>query len=249
MEIGKRIAILRKKNKMTQKELADKLFVSDKAISSWEAGRTEPSLELVVKLSEILDCRASYLLYGDVLKNDIETEIKIKLTKEEYKNLQLLVEREAIFVKENHQIDTYFQPSYRKFVKDNKEDSINEWLRIGERGNKIILNYKNWYDHYCDEYEVEVDDSINLKKIFKVLGLEEIAYVDKIRRIYKYKDKYEISLDIVKELGYFVEIEIKKYNKDLSLEYDELLKVAKNFGLNLNNIDRRGYPYYMVYKN
>lgn len=90
-----------------------------------------------------------------------------------------------------------------------------------------------------------MDDSINLKKIFKVLGLEEIAYVDKIRRIYK----YEISLDIVKELGYFVEIEIKKYNKDLSLEYDELLKVAKNFGLNLNNIDRRGYPYYMVYKN
>lgn len=90
-----------------------------------------------------------------------------------------------------------------------------------------------------------MDDSINLKKIFKVLGLEEIAYVDKIRRIYK----YEISLDIVKELGYFVEIEIKKYNKDLSLEYDELLKVAKNFGLNLNNIDRRGDPYYMVYKN
>lgn len=94
-----------------------------------------------------------------------------------------------------------------------------------------------------------MDDSINLKKIFKVLGLEEIAYVDKIRRIYKYKDKYEISLDIVKELGYFVEIEIKKYNKDLSLEYDELLKVAKNFGLNLNNIDRRGDLYYMVYKN
>lgn len=94
-----------------------------------------------------------------------------------------------------------------------------------------------------------MDDSINLKKIFKVLGLEEIAYVDKIRRIYKYKDKYEISLDIVKKLGYFVEIEIKKYNKDLSLEYDELLKVTKNFGLNLNNIDRRGYPYYMVYKN
>lgn len=94
-----------------------------------------------------------------------------------------------------------------------------------------------------------MDDSINLKKIFKVLGLEEIVYVDKIRRIYKYKDKYEISLDIVKELGYFVEIEIKKYNKDLSLEYDELLKVAKNFGLNLNNIDRRGDPYYMVYKN
>ena len=89
---------------------------------------------------------------------------------------------------------------------------INEWIRIGERGQKKILNYKNWHDNmYCDEWEVEIDNSENLDKIFKVLGLEIIAVVDKDRKKYMYLDKYEISLDSVKDLGYFIEIEVKKY--------------------------------------
>ena len=45
--------------------LASKLYVTDKTISSWESNRTEPSLEMIIKLSEILQCSASYLLYGE----------------------------------------------------------------------------------------------------------------------------------------------------------------------------------------
>lgn len=246
MNVGKRIAQLREKKKMTQKELAHRLFVADKTISSWESGRTEPNLEAILQLSEVLDCSASFLLYGDVVKNDVETEIKIKLTEEEYQNLKLLVDRVSSFVKESRQKDTYYQPKYRKFV---HEGVINEWLRIGERGNKIILNYKNWYDHYCDEYEVEVDDAVNLKKIFSVLDLEEIAVVDKVRRTYMYMDKYEIALDSVVDLGYFVEIEVKRYTASPMEEYDALLKVAKEFSLHLDHIDKRGYPYYLLKRN
>lgn len=245
MKIGNRIKDLRNEKKITQKELADILFVSDKAVSSWEANRTEPSLELIVKLSELFDCSTSYLIYGEVSKSDIETEIKIKLSEDEYENLELLMEREAKFLKENHHIDTYYQPVARKFV---KEGIINEWLRIGERGNKNIINYKNWYDNYCDEYEVEIDDVNNLNKIFDKIGLEKIAVVDKVRKTYFYLDKYEVALDKVKDLGYFVEIEVKKYEKAADLEYDELLRVAKRINLNLDNQDRRGYPYYLLDK-
>ena len=38
-KIGNFILKLRKENKMTQQELADKLFVTDKAVSKWENGR------------------------------------------------------------------------------------------------------------------------------------------------------------------------------------------------------------------
>lgn len=51
---------------------------------------------------------------------------------------------------------------------------------------------------YCDEYEVEIDNETNLVKIFKILGLEEIAVVDKTRNTYLYLDKYEVALDHVK---------------------------------------------------
>ena len=64
-----------------------------------------------------------------------------------------------------------------------------------------------------------------------------------------YLDKYEISLDFVKELGYFIEIEVKKYDKDPIGEYGDLIKLAKELNLNLNNIDKRGYPYHLIFNN
>lgn len=249
MNLGNRIANLRKEKGLTQQELANKLFVTDKTISSWESNRTEPNLEIIIRLSEILEISAGYLIYGDSNKNDIETEIKVRLSKEEFERIEKNMKANAKFLKNNKQIDTYYQPTYKKFLKDNSE-TINEWLRIGIRGNKKILNYKNWYDDmYCDEYEVEIDDDKNLDKIFEVLGLEKIAVVNKVRNTYYFLDKYEIALDYVEKLGYFIEIEVKKYTEKAILEYDKLLKVAKNLGLNLSNIDKRGYPYHIIYGN
>ena len=248
MNLGNRIANLRKKKKMTQQALASKLFVTDKTISSWEANRTEPNLELLVKISEELDCSTSYLIYGNLNKNDIETEINIKLTKSEYENLQMFLEENAKFINETKQLDTYYQPSYRNFLKDKTAD-ITEWLRIGIRGNKKILNYKNWYNNmYCDEYEVEIDDEVNLEKIFTILGIEKLTTVNKLRKTYYYQNKYEIALDYVETLGYFIEIEVKEYNKTALEEYDSLLKLAKSLKLDLNHIDKRGYPYHLIYR-
>lgn len=247
MNIGKRLNKLRKASNITQLDLANKLFVTDKTISSWEQNRTEPSLEMLVKLSEILNCSVGYLIYGDNPKNDVETEIKIKITKNEYKTLDEFFKKNARFLKEHRQLDTYYQPSYRKFLNDKE---INEWLRIGERGNKKILNYKNWHNNmYCDEYEVEIDSSENLDKIFNILSLEKIAIVDKQRKTYLYLNKYEIALDYVKNLGHFIEIEVKKYSKKPIDEYNDLLRLAKKLNLNLDNIDKRGYPYHMIYSN
>lgn len=244
MTLGTRITNLRKKEKLTQTNLAKKLYVTDKTISSWETNRTEPNLEIIIALSEIFNCSISYLIYGEIKKNDIETEIKIKLKEEEYKNLELFMKRNANFINETNQLDTYYEPTYRSFT---NKDQITEWLRIGIRGNKKIINYKNWYDNkYCDEYEVEIDDDKNLDKIFNILGLKKLTVVNKTRNTYLYLNKYEIALDYVEKLGYFVEIEVKKYDKPIMEEYDNLLKLAKSLNLNLNNIDKKGYPYHLI---
>ena len=44
MDYGKRISKLRQDKNITQKDLASRLYVTDKTISSWESNRTEPSL-------------------------------------------------------------------------------------------------------------------------------------------------------------------------------------------------------------
>lgn len=69
---GKKIAELRKEKNMTQKELADKLHVTDKAVSKWERGVNFPDLGLMEELAVALDGTPSILLgLEDATKEEI----------------------------------------------------------------------------------------------------------------------------------------------------------------------------------
>lgn len=74
-EMGRLISSLRKEKNMTQQELADKLNITDKAVSKWERGLSYPDISLIPKLSEILDIDPNKLL-GSNSKNDTQNEIK-----------------------------------------------------------------------------------------------------------------------------------------------------------------------------
>ena len=67
-KIGKYISELRKEKGMTQVELAEKLGITDRAISKWENGRGMPDISLIVPLCEILDISINELLSGERLK-------------------------------------------------------------------------------------------------------------------------------------------------------------------------------------
>ena len=243
MNIGQRISRLRKAKNLSQQELAKQLYLTDKTISSWESGRTEPKLSMVVKLSEILDCSAKYLICGERAKSEIKTEIKIRLLETEYHQLKVFMDAHAEFINESHQVDTYYQPNHRKFV---QEPKITEWLRVGQRGNKKLIDYEKWHGVHSDRYEIEIDDIEKMETVFQVVGLEEIAVVDKMRRKYVYLNKYEIALDVVKDLGRYVEIEVMKYDKSIEEEYNTLLRLARKLNLSTDRIDKLGYAYYML---
>ena len=66
-KIGKFILMLRKKNNMTQQELADKIGVTDRAISKWENGRGMPDLSLMKPLCDELGITINELISGEVL--------------------------------------------------------------------------------------------------------------------------------------------------------------------------------------
>jgi len=55
MEFEDKIKSLRKEKNWTQKELAEKLNVSDKTISSWETGRTYPDIDSLIQLADLFD--------------------------------------------------------------------------------------------------------------------------------------------------------------------------------------------------
>ena len=59
--ISKNILSLRKKHKLTQAELADKLNYSDKAISKWERGESLPDAEMLYNIAELFGVEIGYL--------------------------------------------------------------------------------------------------------------------------------------------------------------------------------------------
>ena len=62
METGKRIQSLRKQKEWTQKDLAEKLCVSDKAVSKWERGLNYPDMAILEPLAKTLDTTVVELL-------------------------------------------------------------------------------------------------------------------------------------------------------------------------------------------
>jgi len=74
IKIGRIISEARKKKGFTQKELASKLHISDKAISKWERGLGSPDISFIIPLSQLLDISLYQLLSGE--KEEVEETIK-----------------------------------------------------------------------------------------------------------------------------------------------------------------------------
>jgi transcriptional regulator with XRE-family HTH domain len=70
--VGKKISSLRKENKLTQDDLASKLFVTRQNVSKWEVGTTFPSLDTLVELTKIFNVSIEELLCleEDIVIND-----------------------------------------------------------------------------------------------------------------------------------------------------------------------------------
>lgn len=82
LKIGKFIADCRKRKNLTQMQLAEKLGITDKAISKWERGIAMPDSSIMLELCDILGISVNELLSGE----------KISMENNSQKNEQLLLD-------------------------------------------------------------------------------------------------------------------------------------------------------------
>ncbi len=180
---------------------------------------------------------------------DIEIEIHVQI--ENIKPLLQFLKTKAKLKYKQHQVDEYFTPHHRDFT---LQQPICEWLRLRKTDQGSSIAYKNWHPdsqgegHHCDEYETSITNLSQLKKIFKALNFRSLVKVDKQRDMWTYKN-YEISIDKVRGLGEFVEIEYKDKNTKLSPPQitKEMILFLKS--LKLGKIERnyKGYAYLLMF--
>ena len=91
-QIGNRIKEIRKKNNLTQSELAEKINVDSKYISRLETGNSTPSIATIIKLGEALETDISkfFIIETTIKKQKMIKLINSKLNKVGVKELKVI---------------------------------------------------------------------------------------------------------------------------------------------------------------
>ncbi len=100
IKIGKFIKECRSKNNLTQSQLAEKLGITDRAVSKWENGRAMPDSAIMLDLCKELGITVNDLLSGEVVTmenyNENSEKIILEMVKEKEKNDKLLLKLEIL---------------------------------------------------------------------------------------------------------------------------------------------------------
>lgn len=79
IETGKRIKQLRKEERLTQAQLAEKIGVSSRMVRAFESGDSGASIDVLVSLSELFNTSLDYLILGKNIQNDIREKLNVML--------------------------------------------------------------------------------------------------------------------------------------------------------------------------
>lgn len=198
--IGSLIAKRRKEKGMTQKDLADKLNITDRAVSKWERGICCPDISLLREIASILDISISELICGE--KVDEETIIKtITYTKESMKqkvkgiiNIIIVaiiiltltfITLSLIKVEYGYYKHYNFTNQYQELSKANKEVKKERISDIKDKIKTISNDNGIFKDK---DYNLIMQ---YLKNINQVLNLDEEKYF--LKDYYTYKDLNELN--------------------------------------------------------
>lgn len=175
------------------------------------------------------------------MKNvEVEIQAIIKNPKEVERKLRKV----GKFLKTRKQVDKYFVPSQKDFF---AEDPPIEYLRVRYEKDKAHLSYsflhfgKNGQLRATDEYETFVDKPEVAEHIFKKIGLVHKVTVTKTR---KYFDcgNFEVTLDQIKGLGDFMEVEAKKNFGGIDKTRKGCLDFLNSLNIAYDIKHQMGYP-------
>ena len=183
---------------------------------------------------------------------NIEVEIKIKIA--DLDKIKQKLSNYGKLIKSIRQIDEYYIPHHRDFFAQKPHPT--EWLRIRTNPDKTFFEYDKSINKKLDgeqecaeEYETEISNSEEFRTILNFLDFKKVIIVDK-QREYWNCGEFEISLDDVEGLGFFIEVEAKGNFKNNIEAKEGCVRFLEELGIeNIeNNQIKKGYPILLLEK-
>lgn len=158
MEIGKKITDLRKNNKLSQEDLAEKLGVTRQTISKWELGQTYSSIKQAKELSKIFNISLDELVNNDIKNLLVEkTSNTEKLAGIIINILKVIGILFVIFIVINLVLIVIFNISRKSIIVSNV-DSVKLNCRI-DNNDYLIEIGSDGYFNCTKEMQLEIKDN------------------------------------------------------------------------------------------
>ncbi len=165
---------------------------------------------------------------------EVEVKARLKDLKQIKKKLESLG---AKFSAPVEQCDAYFKS--KGF--DAKPEGPGAWImRIRTSNGKSKLTFKELTEILgaWKEFETGIENAEQARKMLEAMGLVNAFTLNK-SRIYGELEGFELCLDDVKELGYYLEVALESEEKEDSR--NKIISFLKKIGVNEKDIEKRGY--------
>ena len=168
----------------------------------------------------------------------IEVESKVRVN--DVSEIRRKIKKISAFIRVEKKIDDYYSLEHNGYPKKS--------LRVRNKGKKREVNFKqrlNYKNGIWAKREVEFTVS-DLKGFFELLndfGFKKWLRKEKITELYRTKNGVNIELNYVKNLGYFMEIEVmcKETGRDVEIARKKIEKIRKLLRINRRDIEKKGY--------
>lgn len=185
MGLGNNIAELRKKAGLTQEKLAERCEVFRQAVTKWESGESEPSIEKLVAISKAFDISVDALISGDIDKRSSEESNKLS-----YGEIELLINMlngarslncEYGETSKNKLLQVLFERLKTKYIDENGRVKDQYLIANTKKEDRevIVVFIRNFFEDNDNSFEEYVLGNCEIDKIFACVDQELSKRLDK----------------------------------------------------------------------
>lgn len=181
---------------------------------------------------------------------NVEVEVKIKVVDKTFITVCEKIAKVANLIDDSEQTDEYFSKELIDL-----DNLPLYWISLRRRGyKKNFITIKEYTKasvierKFSHENETLIENPEIILKLFEIINLKKIAQVTKTRKTFKYKSDFEISFDIVQDLGSFIEFEALRSFGSIQQTRDQIFRFIEELQIEDYKVESDGYPILILKK-
>lgn len=168
MTLGQKIKKLRIEKNLTQKDLADRLYVTFQTVSKWENDENEPDVSTLRELAKVFECSLDYLLSEDEKVTEVEIEPEPVVAPTPVEPI-----RETVVI---HQKELHVCERCKKDIPEDELEMEEICVRHGGRGRAAVYRQAYYHKDCLKQTQKEREENARKERNLKGKRARKISF-------------------------------------------------------------------------